>query len=70
MYDDFRKAIEDLAKLSDKDRQYATVWLAVWGVLFMVRYAITGIVVFALGRRSFGAVAMALKESTSKEPGR
>lgn len=70
MYDDFRKAIEDLAKLSDKDRQYAIVWLVVWGVLFIARYAITGVVVFALGRRIIGAFAMALKETQSKEPGR
>ncbi len=70
MYDDFRRAIEDLSKLSETDRQYATLWLVLWCVLVIVRYAITGVVVFAIGRRIVGAFAMALKESQTKEPGK
>ena len=67
MYDDFRKALEDLPKLSDKDRQYATTWLVVWCVLFIARYAVTGVVVFALGRRIIGALAAGVKESQNRE---
>ena len=63
MYDDFRRALEELQKLTGKDRQYAQLWLVVWGVLFLARYVITGIVVFALGRRIIGAFAVAIKES-------
>ncbi len=70
MYDDFHKAVEDLSKLSDKDRTYATTWLVVWCVLFILRYAITGVVVFALGRRIIAAFAVALKESQQKENSR
>ncbi len=70
MYDDFRRAIEDLSKLADKDRQYATLWLVLWCLLAILRYAVTGVVVFAIGRRIVGAFAMALKESQPREPGK
>ncbi len=67
MYDDFRQALDHLQKLSDKDRSYATTWLVVWCMLFLVRYVVTGIVVFAIGRRIIGAFAVAIKESQQKE---
>ncbi|CAN5490540.1 hypothetical protein BH10PLA1_BH10PLA1_20580 [soil metagenome] len=60
MYDDFRKALEDLDKLHGQDRQYAIVWLTTWCLLLFFRYALTALVVYALGRRLIGAFAVAL----------
>jgi len=60
MYDDFLKALQDLQKLSGQERQYAITWLVFWCLLLLVRYVITGLVVYLLGRRLISAFAVAL----------
>jgi hypothetical protein len=70
MYDDFRHAIQDHQKMTGKDHDYAVTWLVVYCVLFILRYVVTGVVVFALGRRIIAAFAVAIKESQSKENAR
>lgn len=69
MLDDFRKALEELQKLpaNSQERQYAITWLIVWTLLFLMRYVITGIVVFALGRRIINAFAHSVNVSREGE---
>ena len=63
MYDDFHRAIEQLQTLTGQDRNYALTWLIAWSVLLIVRYIITGAVVFALGRRIINAFTVVMAAS-------
>jgi hypothetical protein len=67
MYDDFQKILEELRKLTGDERTAMTTWLVIEGLLMVVRYVLTGIVVFVLGRRIINAFAYSMKDVRDQE---
>jgi hypothetical protein len=67
MYDDFVKVLEELRKLTGDERSAMTTWLVIEGLLLILRYVLTGVVVFLLGRRMINAFAYSMKDVRDQE---
>jgi hypothetical protein len=60
MYEEFVKTLEELRKLTGDERSAMTTWFVIEGLLLLLRYLITGAVVFLLGRRIVNAFAFSM----------
>jgi hypothetical protein len=67
MYEDFVKTLEELRKLTGDDRSAMTTWFVIEGLLMVLRYVITGVVVFLLGRRIVNAFAFSMRPVRDQE---
>jgi len=63
MYDDFKRILEEMAKLDDAQRAAMQTWFVVRCVITVVYTVVGGIVVWALGRRLIQASFAALREA-------
>ena len=67
MYDDFQKILEELRKLTGDERSAMTTWFVIAGLLLVIRYVVTGLIVFFLGRRIINAFAYSMKDVRDQE---
>ncbi len=64
MFDDFQKILQAIRELPDPERvAAANTAFVTWCVANVVRYLVTGVVVWALGRRVLQAVFAAWREA-------